>query len=152
MRCFLGLGSNLGDRDATLRSAVAALARDGSVDVLRSSSVYETDPVGGPEQPSYRNAVIEVETDLAPLELLDLCQAVEAEHGRVRLERWGPRTLDIDVLSCGDLVVEEERLTVPHPRMSERAFVLVPLAELTGEVAALTEGVRRAGPPLPLPA
>lgn len=121
--------------------------------VLRSSSVYETDPVGGPAQPTYRNAVVEVETDLDPLALLDRCLAIEAERGRVRdpAERAAPRVLDVDVLRCGDLVRDEARLTIPHPRMHERAFVLVPLAELEGGEPPASEGVRLAGPPLRLP-
>lgn len=155
MRWFLGLGANLGDRDGALRSAVAALGRDGDIRVLRSSSVYETEPVGGPEQPAYRNAVIEVETDLTPHALLDRALAIEAEHGRVRVERWGPRVLDIDLLEGthddGSAIrIDDARLTVPHPRMHERTFVLLPLAELTGEGATPDPDVRRVGPPLPL--
>ena len=147
MRCHLGLGSNLGDRDATLQAAVDALAARG-IRVLRSSSVYETEPVGGPSQPAYRNAVIDIETDLAPHALLDACLDVEAELGRVRSERWGPRTIDVDLLTCGDMRIADVRLTLPHPRMHERAFVLVPLAELMGGEPARAEGVVLAGPPL----
>lgn len=95
--------------------------------------------------------MIEVETDLAPHALLDRCLAVEAERGRVRGERFGPRVLDVDVLRCGDLAIDDARLTVPHPRMRERAFVLVPLAELEGGEAPTGEGVRLAGPPLRVP-
>lgn len=157
MRWFLGLGANLGDREASLRFAVDALTRGGDVRVLRSSAVYETDPVGGPAaQPPYLNAVIEVETSLGPHDLLDRCLAIEAERGRARAERWGPRVLDIDLLLGTDeagtpYAIDDERLTVPHPRMPSRAFVLVPLADLTGEHANPDPGVRRAGPPLPLP-
>lgn len=156
MRWFLGLGANLGDRDAALRSAVEALGRGGDIRVLRSSSVYETEPVGGPEQPRYRNAVIEIETELTPHALLDRTLAIEAERGRVRAERWGPRVLDIDLLEGtsddgSPIRVDDDRLTVPHPRMRERAFVLVPLGELTGEHVPADPGVRPAGPPLPLP-
>lgn len=147
MRCFLGLGANLGDRDANLQAAVDGLRARG-VRALRSSSVYETEPVGGPPQPPYRNAVVEVETDLSPHALLDVCQAVEAALGRVRDERWGPRTIDIDLLDCEDLRVDDDRLTLPHPRMGERAFVLVPLADLTGGEPARSDGVVLAGPPL----
>jgi 2-amino-4-hydroxy-6-hydroxymethyldihydropteridine diphosphokinase len=155
VRWFLGLGANLGDREAALRFAIEALERAGDVRVLRSSSVYETDPVGGPEQPPYLNAVIEVETELAPHALLDRALGIEAERGRARAERWGPRVLDIDLLEGtaddgSPIRIDDARLTVPHPRMRERAFVLVPLAELTGEHAAPDPGVRRAEPPLPL--
>jgi 2-amino-4-hydroxy-6-hydroxymethyldihydropteridine diphosphokinase len=132
VRAYLGLGSNLGDRLANLQHAVHRLGRAEGVRVLRSSRVYETDPVG-PPQPDYLNAVVEVETDLSARELLRTCLGVEVELGRVRDERWGPRTIDIDVLSYGDERVDEPDLVVPHPRMHERAFVLVPLAELDAD-------------------
>lgn len=155
MRWFLALGANLGDRDGALRFAVEALGGGGAIRVLRSSSVYETDPVGGPEQPSFRNAVLEVETDLDPHALLDRALAIETERGRVRDVRWGPRVLDIDLLEGTDedgvpIRIDDDRLTVPHPRMRERAFVLVPLAELTGRPVHPEPGVRLVGPPLPL--
>ncbi len=131
-RVYLGLGSNLGDRLANLAAAVRALdGRD--VRTLRSSRVYETDPVGGPPQPEYLNAVIEVETTLEPAELLRVCVDVEDELGRERGERWGSRTIDIDLLAYGDREIDEPELTVPHPRMHERAFVLVPLLELDAD-------------------
>ena len=130
MRAFLGLGANLGDRRATLRAAVAALG-----DVVAVSPVYETDPVGGPPgQPAYLNLVVELDTDRSPRELLEEARRLEAAAGRVREERWGPRTLDVDVLLVGDLVVDEPDLVVPHPGMAERAFVLVPLADLAPEL------------------
>ncbi|MDQ1437619.1 MAG: 2-amino-4-hydroxy-6-hydroxymethyldihydropteridine diphosphokinase [Acidimicrobiaceae bacterium] len=130
MRAFLALGSNLGDREAFIRQAVAALP-----DVVAVSPVYETDPVGGPTgQGPYLNAVVELDTDLSPRELLDWCHRLEDAAGRVRTERWGPRTLDVDVLLVGDLVVDEPDLTVPHPRMWERDFVLRPLADLAPEL------------------
>lgn len=136
MRAYLGLGSNLGDRRAHLRAAVAALP-----DVTAVSPVYETEPVGGPdEQPPYLNLVVALDTDLSPRELLELGRALEAAAGRVRAERHGPRTLDVDVLVVGDLAVDEPDLTVPHPRMWERRFVLAPLADLAGGE------VRRLGP------
>lgn len=131
MRAFLGLGSNLGDRRGHLRRAVAALP-----DVVAVSGVYETDPVGGPPgQGAYLNAVVELETDLSPRDLLELAQRLERDAGRVRTERWGPRTLDVDVLVVGDLVVDEPDLRVPHPRLGERAFVLVPLSDLAPGIA-----------------
>lgn len=126
---YLGLGSNLGDRLALLQRAVDLLdGRDG-LRVVRSSRVYETKPVG-PPQPEYLNVVIEVRTDLEPAELLDVCLGVETELGRVRAERWGPRTIDIDVLTYGRRTVAEPNLQIPHPLMHERGFVLVPLTEL----------------------
>ncbi|HEX6230606.1 MAG TPA: 2-amino-4-hydroxy-6-hydroxymethyldihydropteridine diphosphokinase [Actinomycetota bacterium] len=126
---YLGLGSNLGDRLRNLRLAVRLLHRRPGVTVVRSSRVYETEPVG-PPQPAYLNAVVEVRTELDPRGLLDACHVVEDELGRVRTERWGPRTIDIDVLTFGDREVDEDDLTLPHPRMHERGFVLVPLGEL----------------------
>jgi 2-amino-4-hydroxy-6-hydroxymethyldihydropteridine diphosphokinase len=129
---YLALGSNLGDRLESLRSAVDLLdARDG-VSVVRSSRVYETEPVG-PPQSAYLNAVVEVRTSLKPRGLLEVCQAVEAALGRVRVERWGPRTIDVDVVGYDRRAVDEPDLQVPHPRMHERAFVLVPLAELDAD-------------------
>jgi 2-amino-4-hydroxy-6-hydroxymethyldihydropteridine diphosphokinase len=101
--------------------------------VTRSSRVYETEPVGGPPQPEYLNAVVEVETELSARALLAACGAVEDELGRVRAERWGPRTIDVDVLTFGEDEIDEPGLTVPHPRMHERAFVLVPLLELDAD-------------------
>ena len=129
MRAFLGLGSNIGDRRETLRAAVAAIP-----DLVAVSPVYETEPVGGPEQDSFYNIVVELETERTPRELLEVCRELEAAAGRVRKIRWGPRTLDVDVLLVGDLTVAEDDLTVPHPRMHQRNFVMVPLLDLYPEV------------------
>lgn len=127
---FLGLGSNLGERLDHLQRAVDLLDADGRTTVQAVSSVYETDPVGGPEQGPYLNIAVRVSTGRSPRGLLALCNRVEAELGRVREVRWGPRTVDVDVLLYGDRVVATRRLQVPHPRMTERAFVLVPLMEV----------------------
>jgi 2-amino-4-hydroxy-6-hydroxymethyldihydropteridine diphosphokinase len=136
VRAYLGLGSNLGDRQAHLRAAVAALP-----DVVAVSPVYETDPVGGPPgQGPYLNLVVALETARSPRELLELGQSLEDAAGRVRKERYGPRTLDVDVLLVGSLCVDEPDLVVPHPRMWERRFVLAPLADLANG------SVRRLGP------
>jgi 2-amino-4-hydroxy-6-hydroxymethyldihydropteridine diphosphokinase len=129
---FLALGSNLGDRLANLQRAVDLLGGVEGIDVRRSSRVYETEPVG-PPQPEYLNAVLEVRTSLAPGELLAACLGIEDAMGRVRHERWGPRTVDVDVLTYGDEDVDEPDLTIPHPRMHERGFVLAPLLELTAD-------------------
>jgi 2-amino-4-hydroxy-6-hydroxymethyldihydropteridine diphosphokinase len=131
-RAYLGLGSNLGDRLGNLRRAVDLLDGRG-VRVLRSSRVYETDPVGGPDQPDYLNAVVEVEASGSARDLLEACLAVEDELGRVRGERWGPRTVDVDVLTFDGQTIAEPDLRVPHPRMHERAFVLIPLLELDAD-------------------
>ena len=129
-RAFLALGSNLGDRLAYVQGAV-----DGLPDVVAVSPVYETEPVGGPGgQGPYLNAVVELDTALSARELLGWCARLEAAAGRVRGERWGPRTLDVDVLLVGDEAVDEPDLIVPHPRMGERSFVLRPLADLAPDL------------------
>lgn len=130
VRAYLGIGSNLGDRLGFLQGAVDGLAATPGVVVVAVSGVYETDPVGGPEQPDFQNAVVAVDTDLSVRDLLGVAQRLEGEARRVRGERWGPRTLDVDVLFHGDLVVDEPDLVVPHPRWAERGFVCVPLADL----------------------
>jgi 2-amino-4-hydroxy-6-hydroxymethyldihydropteridine diphosphokinase len=132
VRAFLGLGSNLGDRRRYLADAIAGLP-----DVVAVSPLYETDPVGGPPgQGPFLNCVVELQTSLDAYALLEVARAAEAAARRVREERWGPRTLDVDVLLVGDERVDDDELTVPHPRMWERAFVLFPLADLAPEIAA----------------
>jgi 2-amino-4-hydroxy-6-hydroxymethyldihydropteridine diphosphokinase len=134
-RAFLGLGSNIEDRLAHLRDAVRMLRDDEGIRVVRSSRVWETDPVGGPPQRDFLNAVIEVEPPPEPRALLASAHRVEAALGRERAIRWGPRTIDIDVLLIGDRMIEEPDLVVPHPRLIERAFVLLPLLELEPDLA-----------------
>ncbi|MEM7272893.1 MAG: 2-amino-4-hydroxy-6-hydroxymethyldihydropteridine diphosphokinase [Actinomycetota bacterium] len=129
MRAFLGLGSNLGDRRAILRAAVDAMT-----EVVAVSPVYETEPVGGPEQGPFFNIVVELATERTPRQLLELCRELEQAANRVRVVRWGPRTLDVDVLLVGDLTVDEDDLAVPHARMHQRNFVMVPLLDLYPEV------------------
>jgi 2-amino-4-hydroxy-6-hydroxymethyldihydropteridine diphosphokinase len=160
-RAYLALGSNLGDRLGTLQRALDLLGAAEGVRVVRSSRVFETAPVG-PPQPDFLNAVVEVDTSLEPRALLHVCLGVERVLGRERLERWGPRTIDVDVLSFDELEVDEPDLRIPHPRMHERAFVLVPLGELDADPPLpggrrLAEislppadvlGVRPFGPPL----
>jgi 2-amino-4-hydroxy-6-hydroxymethyldihydropteridine diphosphokinase len=128
----LGLGSNVGDREGNIRAAVARLAAWPGVAVERVSSLYETAPVGYTDQPDFLNAAVRVATTLAPRELLAACLAVERSLGRVRHERWGPRTIDVDILFYDDVALDTEELTLPHPRLAERCFVLVPLAEVAG--------------------
>jgi 2-amino-4-hydroxy-6-hydroxymethyldihydropteridine diphosphokinase len=127
----IGLGSNLGDRRATLEGAIIALDATPGVRVLRTSSFHETEPVGGPPgQGPYLNAAASLETTLEPFDLLLALQSIEDRFGRVRTVRWGERTLDLDLLLFGDRVIEVPGLTVPHPRLAERRFVLAPLAEI----------------------
>ncbi len=159
---YLGLGSNVGERRAQLQEAVDRLPA-GGVEVVASSSTYDTDPVGEIlDQPPFLNACVRIETGLGPEELLDACKAVEREMGRRPARRHAPRPIDVDVLLLGDLTYASERLTLPHEQVLARRFVLVPLLELDFELAVpsgerladalarlpLDEGVRRDGPPL----
>jgi 2-amino-4-hydroxy-6-hydroxymethyldihydropteridine diphosphokinase len=129
-RAYIDVGANLGDREATIRAAVAALAG-----VVGVSQLRETDPVGVVDQPPFLNGAVAVETELAPRELLDALLAVERGLGRERRERWGPRTIDLDLLLYGDETIDEPGLTVPHPRLHERRFALEPLLDLDPELA-----------------
>jgi 2-amino-4-hydroxy-6-hydroxymethyldihydropteridine diphosphokinase len=132
VKAYVGLGSNLGDRAGYLLLALSALSRLPKTRLVRLSPIYETDPVG-PPQPRYLNLVAEVETGLSPRDLLEEMLRIEKALGRERKERFGPRTIDLDLLLYGDLVVREEGLELPHPRLHERAFVLVPLSHLIPE-------------------
>lgn len=131
---YLGLGANLGDREEMLARAAARLDAHPAIRVLRRSSLYETEPVGPAGQPWYLNAVLEAETSLSPLELLGTCKQIEAELGRKRGVRWGPRPIDIDVLLFGHFQISTPDLVVPHPELRKRAFVLVPLAEIAPDL------------------
>ncbi|WP_394161321.1 2-amino-4-hydroxy-6-hydroxymethyldihydropteridine diphosphokinase [Galactobacter valiniphilus] len=158
----LALGSNLGASAHTLSEAIAELGAAEGVEVVAESPRVVTAPVGGPEgQPDYLNQVIEVHTTLAPLALLELAHRVEQAHHRERIVRWGPRTLDIDIITFGTLTSEDEELTLPHPRAAERGFVLVPWSWMDpgafvggksvfelAELAADTPGVRAYQPPV----
>jgi 2-amino-4-hydroxy-6-hydroxymethyldihydropteridine diphosphokinase len=152
-RVVLSVGANLGDRLGTLQGCVQVIAGLPDTDVLAISPVYETAPVGGPPQPEYLNAVLLIQTGLPPRDLLDKLHGVEAGFGRVRAERFGPRTLDIDIISYDGQVSDDPVLTLPHPRAHERVFVLLPWSDLDpeaelpgrGPVAALLAGLDRAG-------
>jgi len=135
---YLGLGSNLGDRIGNLEKAVEHLRR--KVDIERASSVYETEPVGYEDQPLFLNAVVSAATELEPLELLRFAKQIETELGRKPGFRNAPRIIDIDILFYGDRIVQSRELVIPHPRVSERAFVLVPLAEVAPEYVHPTVG------------
>ena len=158
---FISLGANLGNRLQTLRAAVRDLAEVGSIEAI--SSVYETDPVGYADQPAFLNAVVAIDTALTAEDLLVTLLSVERTHGRVRTFSNAPRTLDLDLLLFGDEVRQSERLTIPHTRMQERAFVLVPLNEIATDVVVpklnttvadlvarlgSVSGVRRFAPPV----
>ncbi|MHB0977569.1 MAG: 2-amino-4-hydroxy-6-hydroxymethyldihydropteridine diphosphokinase [Candidatus Aquicultorales bacterium] len=130
---FIGLGSNQGDRLANLRAAVVELEKRG-IALIRASSVYETAPVGKTDQPVFLNAVIEVETEEEPRGLLAECLEVEKALGRIRGERWGPRTIDLDILLYRDEAIKENGLVVPHPELAKRRFVLEPLLEIAPDL------------------
>ena len=127
---WIGLGANVGDREAALREAIRLLDAAEGVRVRRVSPVYETDPVGYTEQPAFLNMAAAVGTTLSPEGLLALCLGIERRMGRVRTIRWGPRPIDLDVLAYDGVRMETERLTLPHPRLAERAFALVPLRDV----------------------
>lgn len=130
-RAFIGLGGNLGDTRQTLEAAIERLARHPDIELIGRSRFYRTPPWGVVDQPDFVNAAIAVETGLGPHALLDVLLETERAFGRVRDgERWGPRTLDLDLLAHGDAIVDDERLELPHPRMVQRAFVLLPLSDL----------------------
>ncbi len=131
----LGLGANLGDRLAALQHAIDIVCADRAVVPIGVSAVFETDPVGGPAQPDYLNAVLIISTTLEPVEVLALAALAEADLDRVRDVRWGARTLDVDVISYGDVISEDPLLTLPHPRAAQRAFVLVPLTDVAPDIS-----------------
>ena len=130
-RAYLSLGSNIGDRAEHLASGIAIVAQD---DDYRTSSVYETEPLGGGAQDDYWNMVVELSTDATPRELLERARRAETARGRVREVHWGPRTLDVDVLLVGDERSDDPEIVVPHPRLYERSFVLIPLHEVAPEM------------------
>ncbi|ASU85755.1 2-amino-4-hydroxy-6-hydroxymethyldihydropteridine diphosphokinase [Nocardiopsis gilva YIM 90087] len=142
-RVVLALGSNLGDRMATLQGAVDTLSRDPSLRIVAISPVYETAPVGGPEQGAYLNAVVAADCSLRPRALLELTQGVEQEFYRVRAVRWGPRTLDIDILDFDAETSDDPVLTLPHPRAHERAFVLRPWSDIDPDAVVVGRGTVR---------
>jgi 2-amino-4-hydroxy-6-hydroxymethyldihydropteridine diphosphokinase len=127
---FVGIGSNLGDREENVRKAVELLAAEAGIDVVAVSEIRETEPVGPVEQGPFLNGAVQVETELTPRELLERLLSIELQLGRVRRERWGPRTIDLDLLLYGDHFVQQPGLTVPHPRLHERRFALEPLSDL----------------------
>ncbi|MFC3210826.1 MULTISPECIES: 2-amino-4-hydroxy-6-hydroxymethyldihydropteridine diphosphokinase [Planomicrobium] len=133
-KSYLSLGSNMGDRVGMLRQAVRLLKEHPAINVMKISSLYETAPVGFTEQDAFLNMVVQLQTDLNAYELLEICQDIEQTLDRKREIRWGPRTIDLDILLYNQDEFETENLVIPHPRMHERAFVLVPLLELDPEL------------------
>lgn len=132
---FLSIGTNMGNREHNLKLAVQSLQNIENVSVKTVSSIYETAPVGYVNQPNFLNIAVFVQTPHSPFEMLDICQSIENELGRIRQIRWGPRVIDLDILLFNHENIEAENLIVPHPRMYERAFVLVPLIEIASEVS-----------------
>lgn len=141
---YIGLGSNIGDRLAVLHLALADLADHDGITLVAASGAWETSPVGGGAQEDYLNAAASVSTELTPRQLLDTLLAIEREHGRQRLVRWGPRTLDLDLLLYADHQVDEPGLTVPHPWLERRRFVLEPLIEIAPDLTHPSSGHRLA--------
>lgn len=133
-RAYVGLGANVGPREVTILRAVELLAAADGVSVVAVSQLRETEPVGVVDQPAFLNAAVAVDTSLDARALLDVLLAIERELGRVRTERWGPRTIDLDLLVFGDETIDEPGLRVPHPRLGERRFALEPLAELAPDL------------------
>lgn len=130
---YLSLGTNIGEREENLKKAVRMLNENKSISIESISSIYETAPVGYVDQPAFLNIALLIQTNLNAMEMLDVCQSIENSLGRVRDIRWGPRIIDLDILLYNDENIETDRLIVPHPRMFERAFVLVPLLEIANE-------------------
>lgn len=140
-RVFVGLGSNLGDRAGMLNRAAKEISKIAGLRVVQWSPVYETDPVGKPDQPKFLNAACEIQTGLAPAELMAELLAVENRLGRTRGERWGPREIDLDILLYDGVVRAEPEVTVPHPELEQRRFVLVPLRELDPDLVHPVSGM-----------
>ena len=133
VQAYLGLGSNIGDRKQQLLKAIDLIGNIKGIKVTKQSSIYETAPIGYPDQPNFLNLCLEIETELSPQQLLKHCLDIEQQLHRVREIRWGPRTLDIDILLYSDDIIETDNLSVPHPRMQERAFVLIPLNDIASD-------------------
>jgi 2-amino-4-hydroxy-6-hydroxymethyldihydropteridine diphosphokinase len=131
---FIGLGTNIGNREIYLNKAIMLLEADLNIKVSKTSSIYETDPIGYVEQASFLNMVVKIKTSYSPQQLIEKTMKIEAELGRERIVHWGPRTIDLDILLYNKENIESEHLMIPHPRMQERAFVLIPLLEIDGDI------------------
>ena len=133
VQAYLGLGSNIGDRKQQLLKAIDLIGNIKGIKVTKQSSIYETAPIGYTDQPNFLNLCLEIETELSPQQLLKHCLDIEQQLHRVREIRWGPRTLDLDILLYSDNIIETDNLSIPHPRMQERAFVLIPLNDIASD-------------------
>lgn len=142
--CYIALGSNLGDRLNNLREAIRQLKACPDISLSALASIYETKPIGPPGQQSYYNSAIRIETGLPPRDLLTRCQEIEKQLKRVRKIRWGPRTLDLDILLYGERVIQEPGLQIPHPGLLERDFVLIPLLEIAPDLEVQGQRIDRA--------
>ncbi len=131
---YISLGSNLGDRAENIKKAIEILKAEEKIKVKKESSIYETEPIGGPLQGFFLNKVIEIETSFTPLHLINFLKETEKKLGREKREKWGPRFIDLDILFFNDLILKDVDLEIPHPRLTERKFVLVPLAEISPEL------------------
>ncbi len=140
MRVFIGLGSNLADPKGQVQAAQKALQALPTTTWLASSSLYKSPPMGPQDQPDYINAVVALDTELSPHDLLDCLQQIEQQHGRVRERHWGERTLDLDILLYGEDIIADDRLQVPHPGIAQRAFVIYPLAEIDADIVIPGKG------------
>jgi len=127
---YIGLGSNMESPRQHITTAIQSLGEIQSTRIINVSSLYKSKPMGPQNQGDYINAVVQIETEMEPTELLNCLQAIENDHGRVRAEHWGPRTIDLDILMFGNEIIQNDRLTVPHPEITNRSFVIVPLAEI----------------------
>ena len=132
---ILGLGSNIGNCEENIMNAIILLSKSPCIDIVQVSSLYKSEPVGYTQQPSFINAVVSIRTELPPIKLLDVCLLIEKKMGRVRDIRWGPRIIDIDMLTYDNIVCNLERLVLPHPYLHERSFVLVPFIEIAGNIS-----------------
>ena len=140
--CYLSLGANLGQREVSIIEAMRLLQASEKIQLTAVSSLYETPPWGKLDQPAFINAAVAVKTELAPLELLQICQSIEKQLGRQRHEHWGARTIDVDMLYIPGVTMDEEALKLPHPYMLQRSFVLVPLAEVAGDMVIAGKNVK----------
>lgn len=140
MQVFIGLGSNLDDPQTQILTAIDDIKKLDNTRLIKQSSLYHSPPMGPQDQPDYVNAVVEVDTGLSPHVLLDNLQKLEQKHGRIKKRHWGERTLDLDILLYSNLMIDDERLNVPHPGLTERAFVVYPLAEIAADITIPGKG------------